>query len=201
MIERLRNVWRLEGRLTAEIIEQSLVCPSLTSYCKRFGGVLQAYKRVGYPHEHLFAADATRQLAWIVREQLMEELARESQGRLYQFRPSGRRRVLLRSHRTGLLISVLLARFQPIAKCATSWSVDPRINDNHRVTALVLLDETNRIINKLFVFRRLTGIHRFTLRPDSEFLQKGLLVEHPSKLLDAAHEVRMTSNIKSSGAS
>jgi DNA invertase Pin-like site-specific DNA recombinase len=201
MIERLRNVWRLEGRLSAEIIEQSLVCPSLTSYYKRFGGILEAYKKVGYPHAHLFAADATRQRGWIVRQQVMEELVRESQGRLYQFRPSGRRRILLRSHRTGLLISVLLARFQLTAKGQTSWSVDPRINDNPRLTALVLLDETNRIINKLFVFRRLPGIHRFTVRPESEFLQKGLLVDPSSKLLDAVHEVRMTRNIKGSGTS
>ena len=201
MIERLRNVWRLEGRLTAEIIEQSLMCPSLTSYYKRFGSVLQAYKRVGYPHEHLFAANATRQQAWVVREQLMEVLVRESQGSLYQFRPSGRHRVLLRCRRTGLLISVLLARFQLTAKGQTRWSVDPRINDNPRLTALVLLDETNRVINKLFVFRRLPGIHRFTVRSDSEFLQKGLLVDPSSKLLDAVHEVRMTRNIKSSGTS
>jgi Recombinase len=50
MIERLRKIWQAEGRLTGKNIERSPICPCLSTYYHRFGGILQAYKRVGYPH-------------------------------------------------------------------------------------------------------------------------------------------------------
>jgi hypothetical protein len=50
MIERLRKIWQAEGRLTGKNIERSPICLCLSTYYHRFGGILQAYKRVGYPH-------------------------------------------------------------------------------------------------------------------------------------------------------
>jgi DNA invertase Pin-like site-specific DNA recombinase len=187
MLERLRRIWQAEGRLTGRIIDQSTTCPSLSAYYHRFGGILQAYKKVGYPHEQHITADATRQRGWIVREHVMEELVRESMDQLDRFRPSRRRRGLLRCRRTGLLISVQLARYQPTKMC---WSVDPRFSDCHRTTALVLLDETNSRIWQLYAVRRLQEKHRFVLREDSDFLKRGIFVGHPAKLLAALRAVR-----------
>jgi hypothetical protein len=185
MIECLRKVWQAEGRLTAEIIERSPLCSGLSTYYHRFGGILQAYQRVGYPHEQRLTAGATRQSGWIVREHVIEELVRGSGGQLERFRPSRRRRGLLRCRRTGLLISVQLARCQTTKKREMRWSVDPRFGECHRTTALVLLDERNTGIGRLYAVRGLQGSHRFVLHQNSEFLKRGILVEHTAKLLDA----------------
>jgi hypothetical protein len=106
MIERLRKIWQAEGRLTGKNIERSPICLCLSTYYHRFGGILQAYKRVGYPHEQLLSAEVTRQRGWIIREHVIEELGPESAGQLDRFRPSGRRHGLLRWRRRGLPISV-----------------------------------------------------------------------------------------------
>jgi len=190
MLERLRTIWQAEGKLTGKIIERSPICPSLSTYYHRFGGILQAYKRVGYPHEQHVIADATRQRGWIVRERVMEELVRESAGQLDRFRPSRRRRGLLKCRRTGFLISVQLARYQPTRKTEMCWSVDPRFSECHRTTVLVLLDETNTGIGRLYAVRRLREKHRFVLREDGDFLKRGVFLEHPAKLLAALRAVR-----------
>ena len=120
----------------------------------------------------------------------MEELVRESAGQLDRFRPSRRRRGLLRCPRTGLLISVQLARFQPTNKSEIRWSIDPRFSECHRTTVLVLLGETNTGIGQVYAVPRLPAKRRFVLPQNSEFLKRGILVEHPAKLLDAVRSLR-----------
>ena len=90
----------------------------------------------------------------------------------------------------ALLISVQMARYQPTRKAEMCWSVDPRFGECHRTTALVLLDETNTGIGRLYAVRRLQEKHRFVLREDSDFLKRRIFVEHPAKLLAALRAVR-----------
>lgn len=190
LIERLRTLWSMEGRLTSEIIDRSRICPGLTTYYKRFGGILPAYRLLGYPNAQRFSADANRQRAWIAREQLIDTLIKESGNQFDEVRPSKRSRTLLRHRRTGLLVSVHLARYQPNQKGEARWKVIPQKKEIHRTTILAAMDETNSAMKHLYVFRRL-GRRRFTLYPDSAFLQKGVAIGHPSQLLDAIRTIRI----------
>ncbi len=190
MIDRVRNLWQVEGRLTTQIIERSLDCPSLTMYHSRFGGLLNVYKVIGYPPPEFSSVYAARQQTHIIRDNLIEAFLAHSEGHLQVVRCNNRFRALLRYRKTGLLISVLLGRYKATTKGKSRWILNPHAREHHRVTVLVLLDEQNCAINQMRVVRKVGG-HRFVIRQDSEILLKAMVVEHPSSLIDAVHRLRM----------
>ncbi len=48
MLEKLKSVYRQTGMLSGLIIDEAEHCPSSTAYSHRFGGLLKAYKLIGY---------------------------------------------------------------------------------------------------------------------------------------------------------
>lgn len=189
MLERLRRVLQVEGPLNTGIIERSLSCPSLTTYHSRFGGLLSAYRRIGYPDPKFASAEVARQKAWLIRDELIEAFVAHSDNRLEAVRPSIRFRALLRYQRTGLLISVLLARYRPTRKGQARWIVVPHGMEHHRVTVLVLLDETNSGIKQMWVLPRV-GARRFALREQSETPLRAIPFNTASELIDAIWKLR-----------
>ncbi len=190
MIERIRRVWRAEGRLTSGIIERSLNCPSLTTLHSRFGGLLSLYKKVGYPEPDFASIEVARQQGRLIRQDLIDSFVRYSGGQLEIVRPSGKFRALLRYRKTRRLISILLARYRPTLKGETRWIVIPHIKEHHRVTVLVLLNKTNTGIEEMRVFARL-GRRRFAVRPNSDVLAKAVVVEQASELVEAVNNMRL----------
>jgi DNA invertase Pin-like site-specific DNA recombinase len=189
LLDRLRSLLKLEGRLTSRLIDRCPACPSLSTYHARFGGLLNAYQQIGYLQSDYVASRDARGRSWLVRNELIEEFVGHSGGQLESIRPSARFRALLRYRRTGLLIAVLLARYRPTVQGEMRWIVDPVLGEENRVTVLVLLDETNSGIKRLLVFARFDS-KRSALREKTEVLQKGVIVEHPSQLLNAVYEAR-----------
>jgi hypothetical protein len=96
---------------------------------------------------------------------------------------------LLRYKKTGLLIAILLARYQLPTRGEARWIVDPHPRENGRTTVVALLDERNLNITRLLVFARF-GAHTKTLRQDSELLKAGIVVDHHRHLLNALTTVR-----------
>jgi len=189
MIDRVRNLWQAEGRLTTQIIERSLDCPSLRMYHSHFGGLLNVYKMIGYPPPEGSSAYAARQQTQIIRDNLIEAFVAHSEGRLEAIRGNNRFRALLRYRKTGLLISVLLGRYAATTKGESRWILNPHAGEHHRVTVLVLLDEQNGAIKQMRVVPRV-GSHSFAIRQNSEIVLKGMLVERPSLLVDVANRIR-----------
>jgi DNA invertase Pin-like site-specific DNA recombinase len=48
MLDELRGLLRVSGRLNAELINEARTMPSSSTYCHRFGGLDQAYQQVGW---------------------------------------------------------------------------------------------------------------------------------------------------------
>lgn len=190
-IERLRKLLRVHGRLTSEIIQESRSCPGLTTYYKRLGGLLNAYQRLGYLTPDLMAAATSRQRTMLVRRELIKTLVDTFSGQLQEVRSSRRFRVLLRYRRTGLLISVVLARCCPAKTGPTRWFVESPMNERKRVTLLALMGEGNTAIKELRVFRRIS-IPRtdIRVRAGSNWLQAGIPLERASDLLTVIRRVR-----------
>jgi DNA invertase Pin-like site-specific DNA recombinase len=189
MLERLRMLLQLEGRLNTQIIERSQSCPSLTTYHSRFGGLLSAYRRIGYPEPKFASAEAARQISSRIRDELIEALVAHSNAQLEIVRPGIKFRALLRYHRTGLLISVLLARYRASCKGEARWLVVPHEKEYQRMTVLVLLDEANSAIKQMWLLPRV-GPHRFALRENGKALSKAVAFSHPSELLGAIRKAR-----------
>jgi hypothetical protein len=116
MLDRLRGVLSVNGKLTAEIIQQSRLCPGSATYCSRFGGLLNVYARLGYSQPEHAAALVTRQRLMLIRELLIETLLDHFPDRLREVRRKKRFRSKVRDRRTGLLIAVIVARCYPTKK-------------------------------------------------------------------------------------
>ena len=190
-IERLRKVLSARGRLTSEIIQESRSCPGLTTYYKRLGGLLNAYQHLGYLRPELIVNATSRQRMMLIRGELMKSLVDTSSGQVQEVRSSRRFRALLRYRRTGLLISIVLARCCPAKTGPMRWFVESPKNERKRVTLLVLMNEGNTAIAELRVFRRMSiPGSDIRVREGSKWLQAGILLERASDLLTATRQVR-----------
>jgi hypothetical protein len=70
-------------------IQDSRNCPGLTTYYKRIGGLLNAYKRLGYLRPGLaYEAATSRQRKMLIRSDLMKQLIEQSSGEFREFRES-----------------------------------------------------------------------------------------------------------------
>jgi DNA invertase Pin-like site-specific DNA recombinase len=153
MLERLRTILNTQGKLSSEIVQDSRDCPGLSTYYKRIGGLLNAYRQLGYLRPSLSAAATSRQRLMLLRSELIKELIEQSHGEFQEFRRTRVFRALLRQHRTGLLVSIVLARCYSTGKHGLRWVVQPPMNERKRVTVLALLGETNSAIKEIRVFR------------------------------------------------
>ena len=190
LLDRLRSVLNSEGRLNSEIIQKSRSCPGLTTYHKRIGGLLRAYQRLGYLRPDLLSAATSRQRLMLIRSELINDLVKQSSGQFQEFRPTLVHRALLKQRRTGLLVSVVLARCYAI-KNGSRWIVEPPIKERKRMTVLALLNEWNTSIKEIRVFHRMpTNKLGLRVGEKNEWLSMGEVLHHSADLRQVISTVR-----------
>jgi DNA invertase Pin-like site-specific DNA recombinase len=78
MLEGLRRLWKREGRLNSDLINAAKDIPSVVAYSRRFGGINETYKLIGYPlpkdHSFVRAIRLTRRLRRIVCDDICEQV-------------------------------------------------------------------------------------------------------------------------------
>jgi DNA invertase Pin-like site-specific DNA recombinase len=190
LLERLRQVQRIHGRLSGEIIEKSRICPGLSTYNKRFGGLLGVYARLGYAAPERSAEITTRQRILLLRRSLIKDIVETFSDEIDEVRTNGRFRSLLCYRKTSLLISVMIAKCCP-TKMGDSWLVRAPMSERKRPTILALLDENNASIRSLIVLPRLDSQYlHVRVRERSHLLRLGEPLEELSDFLAMVHRVR-----------
>ena len=116
LLERLQSVSAEKGKLTCKVIQESRLCPSAEVYRSRFGGLMNVYALLGYNTSASIAQATARLRGMIVRRLLIQQFLDCFAGQLEEVRATKRFRPVLRVRKTGLLISVVMARFQPTAR-------------------------------------------------------------------------------------
>lgn len=78
LLDKLREIYRLHGKLSGLIIDEYADAPSSGVYAKRFGGLLRAYRLIGYTPEtdcrHIIINKQLRQLYPQFRDDLIAQL-------------------------------------------------------------------------------------------------------------------------------
>jgi DNA invertase Pin-like site-specific DNA recombinase len=190
LLDRLRQMHSTYGRLSGEIIEKSRTCPGLSTYCKRFGGLLSVYARLGYDVPERSAEITTRQSMLLLRRSLIRNIVDTLPDKIDEVRTNGRFRPLLRYRKTGLLISVMVGRCCP-TKLGDSWLVHAPMSERKRPIILALLNETNTSIRSLRVLPQLASKYlHVRLREDSRLLRSGEPLEELSDFLIVVARVR-----------
>jgi DNA invertase Pin-like site-specific DNA recombinase len=186
LLERLKLVTAESGKLTCKIIEKSSLCPSVEVYRRRFGGLMNVYAMLGYDTSELIGQATARLRGMIVRRLFIRQFLDHFAGQIDEVRPTKRFRSVLRVRKTGQLISVVVARFQPTTRTRQPrWFIETSRHERKRVGILGLMDERNASITSVRVFRKLDYPNptNFKFGVDHDWWQTGEPLEKAADLL------------------
>lgn len=189
LLDRLRKVYSQYGTLSSRTIDRSRLCPSLTTYTKRFGGLLNAYARIGYEALERREYSSLRQRGIQLRASILKNINDAFPGQFQELRKNKRFRPLLKYRKTGLLISLVFARRS--TSSWRSWVIETPRSDRNRTTLLALLDLHGGRVESLRLFPRIPRTYRhMRVREEDSFLKEGVSLTDISDLLEAIQRVR-----------
>ncbi|MFZ0807726.1 MAG: recombinase family protein [Candidatus Sulfotelmatobacter sp.] len=178
LLERFRKALKENGKLSGKIIQQSQLCPGLTTIRSRFGGLNGMYDRLGLPKRNL------NRWRWqILRADLISSIVGQFPNEIETFRRGVRFRTFLKCRQTGLLVSVLLATCCPTKSGELRWLVHPPRNARKRLTLVAFLNESNTVIERSRLFPNIP-FRKTKVGENSEWLGSGTPLQCASDFLE-----------------
>ena len=193
LLNRLKSVVAETGKLTSRTIQSSRLCPAADAYSRRFGGLMNVYALLGYDTLELIAQATTRLRGMIVRRLFIQQFLDCFAGQIEEVRASKRFRPMLRVRKTGLLMSVVVARFQPTRGTRQPrWFIEPSSYERKRTTILGLMDDRNASVTSIRVFRKMDYGNATNLKfaLDHRWWQMGKPLERIPDLLAVLRDIR-----------
>src|SRR5579859_381698 len=173
LLDRLRALLDREGRLSLRLVKNSPHVPSPSTYRLRFGSLRQAYEQIRYGRAEQFGPIDLRRRTQALRDELLARLATMFPDDVSLVRRGGRWRSRLRL-RSGLMVSVVVARSIRPWKETIRWQIDPVCHERKYVTLLARLDNENRSFLDFFVLPNIDRARRFHIRRTDPWLSRGL---------------------------
>jgi hypothetical protein len=126
LLSRLKSLLKKEGRLTVQIINDTLGVPSINVYSERFGSLRKAYRRIGYRQKWDFDwIDRRSEFNVLLRETATALIARlQKAGSIARFEPG----VDVLTVNNRFAISLRLARSWLVSGRNPIWTVNRRIS-------------------------------------------------------------------------
>lgn len=187
MLDDLRKLLSLKGRLSVLLIDNADSVPSSGTYRNRFGSVRNAYARIGYRCPGRFNPIDARLLTSKMRERLVARIAKLFPNLITILRPNRLWRGRLQMP-NGLMLSVVVSRY---LKPERRWLVCP-IRDERTFTTLVArLDKRNKSFLDFHVFADMDRRNKFRLSLDGRWLRRGKRLHRLSNLLEVVERVRL----------
>jgi DNA invertase Pin-like site-specific DNA recombinase len=184
ILDALRVLLKSQGRLTLQIIKESLGTPSPSTYRKRFGSLRRAYAMIGYGSPDQFGRIDLRQKTIALREELIQKIVSASEGAVSVVKLSGRWRSRLRMP-GGRVVSLVVVRAVRVWKNAVRWIVDRHQDEKKFVTLIARLNERNDGFLDFHVFRQINRGRRFRVCLNDPWLKQGRKVCKLSRLPEA----------------
>ena len=168
----LQDLLALKGRLSLNLIKNSPTVPSPSTYRQRFGSLRRAYELIGYGRADQFGPIDLRRRTQALRDELIVQLATIFPNDVSIVRRGGRWRSRLRL-KSGLTVSVLIARSVHIWKQTIRWQIDPVCQERRLVTLLARLDEANRSFLDFHIVPDIDHSKRFHISLADPWLNRG----------------------------
>jgi hypothetical protein len=163
------------------------------TYSKRFGGLRNAYKLIGYGHSDRLGGADTRRRTMALREELISQIVTLFPNDVSIVRPGVHWRSRLRLF-NRLTVSVLIVRSGLVYKNTRRWIVEPVRHERKFITLLARLDESNRAIVDLFVFPNIDRPKQFQISDD--WLTRGKRLIDLSRFCEVVASLRPASGCK-----
>lgn len=189
LLDKLRVLLASEGRLSLRLITGAEGVPSPSTYRLRFGSLRRAYQLIGYGRPDQFGPIDLRRRTRTLREELVERIAAIFPGDLSVVRRGGRWRSRLRL-RSGLTVSVLVARCVRVWRETKRWRIDPNRNEYRLVTLLARLDEANESFLDFHVLPVVGRRKNFYISLDDPWLNGGERIEDFRAFCDVVSRAR-----------
>ena len=173
LIEKLRNVLRVSGNLSAEIIDASSLCPTARTYFERFRGLAHAYAKVGIHRPEMLSTIANRHRLTAIRKDVITSFLQQCPNELKEIHPSGSRSLLM-DCKVGTLIGVKVACCRWNNQKGRYWlleshNIQPKARD--RATIVAFIDEKDKI-EQLRLFSNLKFLRKsIRLYENNKWLQ------------------------------
>jgi DNA invertase Pin-like site-specific DNA recombinase len=189
VLDSLRALSVKYGRLSQKLICKSKDVPSTQTFWRRFGGLRNAYRLIGYSGIHSSPAiTATRQRLAAIKKALLEEIAKHFPEDVCVTRKNYRQRLRLRL-KDNSLITVYLCRSHRINDGSLRWYLDTARKE---VCKLSLIARMNTENNGFFDFHLLPCLHeatRLTLKSDDCRLSSGIRLTEAGQFLSATRNL------------
>ncbi|MGB6474082.1 MAG: recombinase family protein [Candidatus Sulfotelmatobacter sp.] len=188
LLERLKAVLKEHGKLSAEIIERSRLCPGLTTTRSRFGSLNNVYDRLGLPLRNRVSS-LFRQRWQTLRNDLIKNVVEEFPNDLEISQRGSRFRPRLKYRKTGLLVSVLIANCSPTKAGKLRWLVHPPRYERARLIVVAFLNQDNTLIERSLAFHNVP-FRRTKVAESSEWLRSGIPLNQASDFVNIIREFR-----------
>jgi hypothetical protein len=140
LLDELRNLWRLKGRLSHNLVTPANGISSLDIYRTRFGSFTKALLLIGHTTHRGPRVEARQEIAGL-RNGLISEIVASSDGKVSVVRRSLHFRARLKL-KNRLLVSVYLCRHTLIAG-KKRWILDNHSEEHSRVNLIARLTPDN----------------------------------------------------------
>lgn len=187
----MRGLLARNGRLSLRLVKESLDVPSPSTYRLRFGSLRKADELIGYGRPEQFGPIDLRRRTQALREESMARIAALFPNEVSVVRRGGRWRSRLRL-RSGLMVSVLVARSIKVWKETVRWQIDPIRDECKFVTLLARLDKENRSFLDYHILPNIDRRRRFHIRQTDAWLNRGLRLNELSPFSTLVRQVRST---------
>jgi DNA invertase Pin-like site-specific DNA recombinase len=172
LLDSLRGLLVSEGRLSIKLIQNCGCVPSPSTYRERFGSLRRAYELIGYGHSHQFGDIDLRRRTRTLRDELIAKIVATFPDEVSIVRRGGRWRSRLQM-RTGLIVSVLVARSVRTRKNALRWRATPVQHERQYVTFLARLGEGNVAFLDFHVLPDVDRCGTFDMSLNDPWLNRG----------------------------
>ena len=172
LLDGLRKVLAMRGRLSLHIIKNAVSVPSPSVYRMRFGSLRRAYELIGYGKPSDFGPIDLRRHTQALRNDLMVQITNLFPDRVSIIQRGGRWRSRL-GVRDGGPVSVLIARPVAVWKQTVRWQIDPVSHERNLVTLIARLDVNNGSFRDFFVLPSVDKQRRFGISSRDSWLERG----------------------------
>ena len=154
------------------MIQKTAPMASASTYRYRFGGLRQAYERVGYGHPNHFGDFELRRRIKALRDELFRQIAALFPKDVSVITRGAKWRSFLRLSNGGT-VSVLISRSMRTRRGVLRWRIDPIRNERRSVTLLARLNEGNQTFQDFYVFPHIDKQKRFHVFLSDPWLKRG----------------------------
>ena len=185
MLESLRKLIMLRGRVPLWKLKDFGDLPNLKTYIRRFGSTRHVCELLGYENSKALAASDTYRQVRQLKSRLIDELIRVDPAHVSLERQSPRITNLELKSRGR--VSVHVCRYYQPARGRKRYGISMRPSDKCDMFLVALLDRENKHIEKLQLIKRFPFRYRtLTVKPDDPIFSGSIVLRSAAELYSAA---------------